>query len=476
MIVCQLIGAYRLAKSTKWGTIHTDGTGRRQTAIINLIISILEEGDPTYLPILLSASILPEDETAVVQHDAIISFLKEKKEWLQKWKDALEQDFPGEEHDINPDGLDLSKLGYGGNVMTDGCNGARSVNRKLVHTIKKYARERAKRNSSASVGVIIVDAIDAAASVASEVEDSPNPAEEDGEECPNPADDEEDAILSMDYEHYSESDDDDDGDDDGVSLDVAPAELLTNSESEPHVFESYCHHHIRNVWWGALIKHLNTFLKTALAGSLDNVDSQLRVSPNMKSILRLLDKCFSLPANYPKGNVIEFKHWLEKFHKDVPLFPVQRSTGARNDMIIEGSAAFYINGWLYKAFLDEHLSTIDPDNILHENLWMCLTSVELTAQARLLSIIHYAINLPMRWLSGNTHHLASYDWSVLSMSRAIDCVKRALIQIEEDGSKLLDEDFMMNIFSDLNLQPLDDFMAEMFLSEAAVALNIQSTK
>ena len=77
------------------------------------------------------------------------------------------------------------------------------------------------------------------------------------------------------------------------------------------------------------------------------------------------------------------------------MFPVQRSTGARNDMIIEGSAAFYINGWLYKAFLDEHLSTIDPDNILHENLWMCITSVELTAQARLLSIIHYSINLPM---------------------------------------------------------------------------------
>ena len=107
--------------------------------------------------------------------------------------------------------------------MTNGCNCARSVNRKLVSTIKKYAREQAKSNSSsnssASVGLIIVDAIDAAAAVASEVEDSPNPAEEDGEECPNPADDVEDAILSMDDEHYSESDDDDD-DDDGVSLDV----------------------------------------------------------------------------------------------------------------------------------------------------------------------------------------------------------------------------------------------------------------
>ena len=54
------------------------------------------------------------------------------------------------------------------------------------------------------------------------------------------------------------------------------------------------------------------------------------------------------------------------------------------------------------------------------------------------------------------------------MSRAIDLVELALIQIEEDGSKLLDEAFMMNIFADLNLPPLDDFMAEMFLSEEMV--------
>jgi len=99
----------------------------------------------------------------------------------------------------------------------------------------------------------------------------------------------------------------------------------------------------------------------------------------MKIILRALDECFSLLENYPKGNGVEFKHWLEKYHKCVALYLVQRSAGARNDMILDGAAAVYINGWLYKLFLDEKLSTPKADNILQENLFIVLSSVELLA-------------------------------------------------------------------------------------------------
>ena len=38
-----------------------------------------------------------------------------------------------------------------------------------------------------------------------------------------------------------------------------------------------------------------------------------------------------------------------------------------------------------------------------------------------------------------------------------------LLKIEKDGSKLLDKTFMMNISKGLKLQPLDDFMTEVFL-------------
>ena len=87
LIVCQMLAAYRVAKSPKIGTIHTDGTGRRQTAIMNLVATILENGSEDYFPVLLSASIIPEDETADCQHDAIIDFFEEKRGWLQKWAD-----------------------------------------------------------------------------------------------------------------------------------------------------------------------------------------------------------------------------------------------------------------------------------------------------------------------------------------------------------------------------------------------------
>ena len=98
-------------------------------------------------------------------------------------------------------------------------------------------------------------------------------------------------------------------------------------------------------------------------------------------------------------------------------------------MIVEGSAVFNINGQLYKLLLEELLSTPDPDNILHENPWMCLTLVELIAQSRLFAVIHYAVNLPIRWLLGNTHHIMSLDWLVISMSSAIHYVEQALTKI-----------------------------------------------
>jgi len=156
VITCQLTAVYRLAKAPKWGTIHTDGTSRRQVAILNLIITILEnEGDPEYIPILASTSIIPEDETAVTQEDAILTFLDERKDWLERWKDVIERQYPNFEHDINPDGIDLVKMGSGGNVMTDGCNTARKVNRLLVETIRAHCESR----KGQCVGAIIADSI-----------------------------------------------------------------------------------------------------------------------------------------------------------------------------------------------------------------------------------------------------------------------------------------------------------------------------
>ena len=47
--------------------------------MINFIITIDQENDPIFLPVIFSGSVLTEDETAFGQHDAIVSFIEEKK-------------------------------------------------------------------------------------------------------------------------------------------------------------------------------------------------------------------------------------------------------------------------------------------------------------------------------------------------------------------------------------------------------------
>ena len=43
-----------------------------------------------------------------------------------------------------------------------------------------------------------------------------------------------------------------------------------------------------------------------------------------------------------------------------------------------------------------------------------------------------------------------YDWSVRSMGKAIDAIYDAMLELEKDGSKLLDKNFTSNIFSKID--------------------------
>ena len=63
-------------------------------------------------------------------------------------------------------------------------------------------------------------------------------------------------------------------------------------------------------------------------------------------------------------------------------------------------------------------------------------------------IYNITINKKMQWLAGKTHKLTKNDLSMHSMGRAIDCLEKALVEIEKDSAKILDEEFMMNIFNE----------------------------
>ena len=125
----------------------------------------------------------------------------------------------------------------------------------------------------------------------------------------------------------------------------------------------------------------------------------------MKNILCAIDKCLNLLSNYPKGNGTEFKHWCITYHPDYPLYPVERTTSARNKMVLKLAVAAYTNAWLYKLFLYKALSTLDADNILQENLFVppifCLDDCSVPPNVN-ISLIHQFSNTMACW---KTHTL-----------------------------------------------------------------------
>ena len=93
------------------------------------------------------------------------------------------------------------------------------------------------------------------------------------------------------------------------------------------------------------------------------------------------------------------------------------------------------------------------DNILQENLFTVLTSMEMVALSRIMAIVHYKIAMPMRWLAGSTHNMyaVGYDWSARSIGKEIDALHDAMVEIEKDGKQFLDKTFMNAIFNKIHV-------------------------
>ena len=109
------------------------------------------------------------------------------------------------------------------------------------------------------------------------------------------------------------------------------------------------------------MKHLSDVLQEYLYGCLEGINYCIRIHPNTKNIHCDFNKRFSLPSNYPKGKGTEFKYWCVTYHPNGALYPVEQTTGASNDMVIEGAVPTYTNALLYKLLLDKALSTLDAE-------------------------------------------------------------------------------------------------------------------
>ena len=131
---------------------------------------------------------------------------------------------------------------------------------------------------------------------------------------------------------------------------------------------------------------------------------------------------------------------------------------------MEGACAGYYNRRLYIDYWIEMSKSTDSESLLLENLFIMLSSLDMIALTWTCAIVHFAFILPMRWLAGKTHELAKYNWSVASMGCVYDILHEKLCIIKTDGSKFLDEEFVMNIFNNLaqELPPFADHLEYIF--------------
>ena len=128
------------------------------------------------------------------------------------------------------------------------------------------------------------------------------------------------------------------------------------------------------------------------------------------------------------------------------LLHAERASGSRQDIICMGADAVYINRPLNVEFLDERLRIKDNSNILQQNLFIVLSSLEMIAVSRFFSILHVSIVIPFRWLSGMTHKLGQHNWGARSMGRAVDILHTACGQLLDDIKMIHDKKIMMSLF------------------------------
>jgi hypothetical protein len=103
------------------------------------------------------------------------------------------------------------------------------------------------------------------------------------------------------------------------------------------------------------------------------------------------------------------------------------------------------------------------DHVIQRSIFVVLSSLEMVAQAQLLAIMYLSIILPLQWLAGNTHLLLSYGWGARSMGHALEVLQEKVMLIKEEPELILDESFMMNIFSTLlYLTPFKEYLEFMF--------------
>ena len=78
--------------------------------------------------------------------------------------------------------------------------------------------------------------------------------------------------------------------------------------------------------------------------------------------------------------------------------------------------------------------------------------------------MHISVVMPLRWLAGNTHELANFEWGPMSMGRAIDTLHQKMSELSISSELIIDRNFMMDMFLEYRneLPPMEEYWEFMF--------------
>eukprot|EP00957_Ditylum_brightwellii_P197854 15072555-Ditylum_brightwellii.AAC.1 len=86
---------------------------------------------------------------------------------------------------------------------------------------------------------------------------------------------------------------------------------------------------------GPIKFHVGSICQTF--GSVDIIDSQLRVGTSSEACQWAIEKNFGLTNNYAKGEGEVFHPHMKKCHPGALLFNLERVSGSRQDIAVEGA-------------------------------------------------------------------------------------------------------------------------------------------
>jgi hypothetical protein len=128
--------------------------------------------------------------------------------------------------------------------------------------------------------------------------------------------------------------------------------------------------------------------------------------------------------------------------------------------------AIYMNRYVcfdYESYVLRLLKK--QDNIL-------LSSEEIIDQSYLFAILYVSFCLPIQWLVAKTPELGDWCWGLISNGGAINTLRKKMMNIVDNPTKVLNKCFIMNMFCKYGdaLPPFKEYWEHLFAKKRMLVL------